>query len=57
MTEWIDTENAVLCIPYEESSKNSENWVVSLRDDTADVLAEWLKERSYKPMYDDTNTL
>lgn len=56
-TEWVDTENAVLRIPHDESSKNSENWVVSLRDDTADVLAEWLEERSYKPMYDDTDTL
>jgi len=53
----VDTENAVLRIPHEESSKNSENWVVSLRDDTAEVLAEWLEERSYKPMYDDTDTL
>jgi integrase len=56
-TNWVDTENAVLRIPADESSKNRDNWVVSLRDDTAEALEEWLEERSYIPMYDDTDAL
>ncbi|MFC7195475.1 tyrosine-type recombinase/integrase [Halosimplex aquaticum] len=53
----MDTENAVLRIPADESSKNRDNWVVSLRDDTAEALENWLEERSYIPMYDDTDAL
>jgi len=56
-TEWIDTANAVLRIPADESSKNRDNWVVSVREDTAETLEEWLKERRYVPMYDDTDAL
>ena len=56
-TEWIDTANAVLRIPADESSKNRHNWVVSVREDTAEALEEWLKERRHVPMYDDTDAL
>ncbi len=31
-TQWIDIGNQVLRIPKEESSKNTENWIVSLQD-------------------------
>jgi len=56
-TEWVDTENAVLRIPKEESSKNTENWEVSIKNETADALENWLYERSHYPKYDDTNRL
>jgi len=35
VTGWVDTDNSVLRIPKEESSKNREHWVVGLRDRTA----------------------
>lgn len=35
---WADLDNGVLRIPREESSKNTENWIVGLRDQTADML-------------------
>lgn len=56
-TEWVDVENAVLRIPKDESSKVSENFVVSLRNDTADLLGEWLDERELYPRYDGTDGL
>ncbi|MFB6255589.1 MAG: tyrosine-type recombinase/integrase [Haloplanus sp.] len=56
-TKWVDTENAVLRIPADESSKNRDNWVVSVREDTAKALGKWLEERRHIPMYDDTDTL
>jgi len=56
-TQWVDTDNAVLRIPADESSKNRDNWVVSVREETAEALDEWLTERSHVPMYDDTDAL
>lgn len=54
---WIDVDNAILRIPVEESSKNKENWTVSLRDDTAEALERWLHEREFLQEYDDTDAL
>lgn len=56
-TSWVDTENALLRIPKDESSKNVGNWDVSLRDETAAALDEWQHERSHYPKYDDTDRL
>jgi len=56
-TKWVDTDNAVLRIPATESSKNHDNWVVSVREETADALDEWKEERRHIPMYDDTEAL
>lgn len=56
-TDWVDIDNAVLRIPKEESSKNEENWEVSLRRKTAKALGLWLYERSHYPKYDDTDAL
>lgn len=56
-TTWIDEDNAVLRIPKEESTKNEENWEVSIRDDTHDALLKWLHERDHYPKYDDTDAL
>jgi hypothetical protein len=41
-TYWVDFENALLHIPADESSKNEDNWTVSLREETSDYLARWL---------------
>jgi integrase len=56
-TRWVDTENAVLRIPREESSKNTENWVVSVTTRTADALDRWLDEREQYQRYADTDAL
>lgn len=51
---WCDTENGVLRIPREDSSKNEGNWTVSLTDRTATALARWLEERADNPKYEDS---
>lgn len=57
VTRWVDTENSVLRIPKEDSSKNEGNWIVSLQDRTAEMLQRWLQERETYVAYDETNTL
>lgn len=57
VTQWIDTDNAVLRIPKQDSSKNRENWVVALRDNTSAALERWLNERDTKPEYSDTDAV
>ncbi|WP_224449683.1 tyrosine-type recombinase/integrase [Haloprofundus salilacus] len=54
---WVDTENGVLRIPREESSKNEGNWTVSLTDRTTTALSRWLEERAEHPHYEDTDQL
>ena len=54
---WCDTENGVLRIPREESSKNEGNWTVSITDRTATALDRWLAERAEHPRYDDSDKL
>lgn len=56
-TTWVDTENSVLRIPKEDSAKNVGNWNVSIRDETAEALDEWIHERSHYPKYDDNDLL
>jgi len=56
-TTWVDTDNAVLRIPADESAKNDENWAVSLREGTAEMLEKWIDERRLYPKYDDTDAL
>lgn len=56
-TYWIDLDNAALQIPADESSKNEDNWSVSLRRETADYLARWLEERELYAKYDETDSL
>ena len=48
---WVDLGNAVLRIPKEESSKNTENWTVPLLDRTATFLKKWLEERHQYDRY------
>jgi len=54
---WVDIGNQVLRIPKEDSSKNTDNWTVSLRERTATILERWLEERKNREKYDDTDAL
>jgi len=54
---WVDIENEVLRIPEQDSSKNENNWTVSLRQDTTEFLGQWLRERKMYDKYDDTDDL
>lgn len=56
-THWVDAANNVLRVPKEESSKNRENWVVSLQSRTAQMLTRWLEERQAYPEYAETDHL
>lgn len=56
-TSWCDTDNNVLRIPREESSKNEGNWTVALTERTSMALDRWLKERHEHPRYDDNDRL
>ncbi len=56
-TYWVDLDNAALRIPADESSKNEDNWSVSLRRETAEYLARWMEERPMYEKYDDTDSL
>lgn len=56
-TYWVDVENEVLRVPKEESSKNRENWLVSLQSRTAEMLSRWLSERETYSAYEGTDTL
>lgn len=56
-TEWIDIVNKLLRIPREDSSKNADNWRVSITSRTATALDHWLAERDRINKYDDTDAL
>jgi integrase len=56
-TKWVDTDNGVLRIPFEDSSKNDGNWTVSITDRTATALERWLSERKRISRYDGTDAL
>lgn len=57
VTSWVDVENAVLRIPKSQSSKNTENWIVGIRERTAEALEKWLEQREQHERYDDTDAL
>ena len=54
---WIDFENEVLRIPWEESVKNEDNWRVSLLPKTAHFLGKWLQERDVREKYEGSDRL
>ena len=54
---WVDLENGVLRIPKEDSSKNRDNWIVGIRDQTTKVLARWLEERENYPQYSESDNI
>lgn len=55
--EWVDTQNMLLRIPREDSSKNADNWRVSLTSRTVTALDNWLDERAEESMYGDRDAL
>jgi len=38
---WLDLENQVLRIPKEDSTKNTDNWIVALSERTTNILEKW----------------
>lgn len=54
---WVDVDNNCLRIPKEDASKSADNWIVALRQQTAEILGNWLRERAQYPKYDDTDAL
>lgn len=54
---WIDKDNPTIHIPVEESSKNKDNWSVSIRPDTHTYLLKWVEERRLYDKYEDTDQL
>jgi len=54
---WIDLDSGILRIPPEDAVKNKHRWNVGLRDRTAHILEEWLKEREQYERYDDSELL
>lgn len=53
--DWVDVDNEVLRIPREDSSKNEDNWLVSLTARTASALERWLDERKNYSRYEETD--
>ncbi|MFC7187523.1 tyrosine-type recombinase/integrase [Halorubrum yunnanense] len=56
-TEWVDIVNKLLRIPRGDSSKNKDNWRVSITERTATGLKHWLEERNNTDMYDGRDEL
>jgi integrase len=54
---WVDVDNMLLRIPREDSSKNEDNWRVSVIKRTATALDRWLDKRDDDAMYDDRDEL
>ena len=54
---WIDLDNQMLRIPVEDSTKNVDNWPVSLTERTTDALERWITERENYEMYAETDAL
>lgn len=57
VTSWVDLPNGLLRIPKEESSKNEENWRVSLGDRSVEMLEKWLDQRAQYDKYDGRDQL
>lgn len=55
--DWVDTDNSVLRIPKEDSAKNTDHWIVGLRDRTAEILQNWCEQRRAYPEYDDSDAI
>jgi site-specific recombinase XerD len=56
-TKWLDLSNNRLLIPKEDSSKNTDNWIVPLRERTTTALERWLEERDLYDKYDEEDSL
>lgn len=51
-TEWVRLQKWEIHIPKDEAAKNREQWSISIRERTADILERWLKQRDTRPVYD-----
>jgi integrase len=56
-TSWLDLENGLFRIPKEESTKNEDNWTVSMSERTANILRKWVSERENYEKYRGTDAL
>lgn len=57
VTSWVDLDNSVLRIPIEDSSKNEDNWRVSLSSRSVNALERWLPQRATYDQYEDREEL
>lgn len=57
VTGWVDIDNEVLRIPLEDSSKNEDNWRVSLSSRTVNILERWLAQRATYDRYEGRDEL
>jgi len=53
--DWLDLENNVLQIP--KADGGTDEWIVSIREETARALKKWVEERQHYEKYDDTDLL
>lgn len=56
-TDWLNLDNDRLLIPKEDSSKNTENWIVPLSERTTTAMSHWVKERELYDKYEDSDNL
>jgi integrase len=56
-TDWLNLHNQRLLIPKEDSSKNTENWIVPIRERTTKALKQWVAERKLYDSYDGEDRL
>jgi integrase len=54
---WVRLDKGALYIPKESASKSSENWEVSLREDTIEILHRWMNEKENLIKYDGRDEL
>ena len=57
VVQWVDLDNGFLRIPIEDSSKNEDNWRVSLNRRTISTLERWLAQRETYDLYDERDEL
>lgn len=54
---WVDLDNGVLRIPREDSAKSDESWIVSVQDQTIEMLSRWLDQRKAIDKYDNSDKI
>jgi integrase len=54
---WLDLENGLFRIPKEDSTKNEDNWTVSMSERTANILRKWVSERENYEKYRGTDAI
>lgn len=54
---WVDLGAGVMRVPKQQATKNEQDWVIGLQDDTTEFLELWLEERSETKGYEDSDRL